>query len=92
MVVSLTQLRRHGGAALPRATVMATTVWLPKVAGDVQLGACCAAAVGADGGVGLPCMRSTASGMDIHCGAERPNRPAKSMAAVSKRSCCPMAR
>ena len=38
------------------------------------------------------CMRPTASGMENHCGAERPKSSAKSMAAVSKRSCRPVAR
>ena len=37
-------------------------------------------------------IRPTASGTEYHCGAERPKRPAKSIAAVSKRSCCPVAR
>jgi hypothetical protein len=84
MALSLTHDRRHGGWALPSATVIATTVCVPMVAGQIQFGGGCLAS---DGAAGAACMRPTASGIENHWGAERPNRPAKSMAAVSKRSC-----
>jgi hypothetical protein len=72
------------------AMVMAATVWVPMVAGEVQLAGGCAA-FAAESAAGA-FMRLTASGIENHCGAERPKRPAKSIAAVSKRSCWPTAR
>jgi hypothetical protein len=71
------------------AALSAARVCVPKTAGQVQSASGWPGAEACADGV---FMRPTISGMENHCGAERPKRPAKSMAAASKRSCRPAAR
>ena len=78
--------RLTGGAREPRVERV------PKTAGQVQSAiAWPVGPVGDAAGDGAV-MRPTSSGMENHCGAERPKRPANSMAAVSNWSCMPAAR
>src|SRR6185369_9138292 len=61
IVLSLAQLKRHGGCALASAAAIATTVWVPRVAGQVHWAGCWAPDAAALDGV---CIRPTASGIE----------------------------